>query len=180
MNSKHWRMLVNTFWTSRVAIAARIAEERRCPESWNELTAPEDYDLPLDKVEYQIRPAKWPWQVYIIWLRADLTFPISLADLQARGSGPSRVSWLALDRAPPRRSPPRIRRAAAFVAHCGSSGVTVVQRSGYMRGTIGIRCLNGELNQLEHSVPKQDRPRYRQADSDSNHHRWPKRTSVCL
>jgi hypothetical protein len=66
MNSKHWRMLVNTFWTSRVAIAARIAEERRCPESWNELTAPEDYDLPLDKVEYQIRPAKWPWQVYII------------------------------------------------------------------------------------------------------------------
>ena len=100
--------------------------------------------------------------------------------LQAQGSGPSRVSWLALDRAPPRRSPPRIRRAAAFVARCGSSGVTVVQRSGYMSGTIGIRCLNGELNQLEHSVPKQDRPRYRQADSDSNHHRWPKRTSVCL
>ena len=31
------------------------------------LTAPEDYDLPLDKVEYQIRPAKRPWQVYIIW-----------------------------------------------------------------------------------------------------------------
>ena len=58
----------NTFtdWTSRVAIAARVAEERRRPESWNELTTREDYDLPLDKVEYQIRPAKWPWQVYII------------------------------------------------------------------------------------------------------------------
>ena len=55
----------NTFtdWTSRVAIAARVAEERRRPESWNELTTPEDYDLPLDK---EIRPAKWPWQVYII------------------------------------------------------------------------------------------------------------------
>ena len=59
-------MLVNTFWTSRVAIAARISEEQRCPESWNELAAPEDYDLPLDKIDYQIRPAKWPWQVYII------------------------------------------------------------------------------------------------------------------
>ncbi len=58
----------NTFtdWTSRVAIAARVAEERRRPESWNEMTTPEDYDLPLDKIEYQIRPAKWPWQVYII------------------------------------------------------------------------------------------------------------------
>lgn len=58
----------NTFtdWTSRVAITARVAEERRRPESWNELTALEDYDLPLDKAEYQIRPAKWPWQIYII------------------------------------------------------------------------------------------------------------------
>jgi hypothetical protein len=54
-------------WTSRAAIAARIAEEQRYPvESWNELTAPEDYDLPLDKIEYRIRPAKWPWLVYII------------------------------------------------------------------------------------------------------------------
>ena len=58
----------NTFldWTSRVAIAASIAEEQRRPECWNELTTPEDYDLPLDKAEYQIRAAKWPWQVYII------------------------------------------------------------------------------------------------------------------
>ena len=35
-------------------------------ESWNELAAPEDYDLSLDKIEYQIKPAKWPWLVYII------------------------------------------------------------------------------------------------------------------
>ncbi len=56
---------VFTDWTSRTAIAARIAEERKV-ESWNELAAPEDYDLSLDKIEYQIRPAKWPWLVYII------------------------------------------------------------------------------------------------------------------
>ena len=56
-----------TDWTSRSAIAARIAEERDCPvESWNDLTAPEDYDLSFDKIEYQIRPAKWPWLVHII------------------------------------------------------------------------------------------------------------------
>jgi hypothetical protein len=51
--------------TSRTAIAARIAEERQV-ESWNELAAPDDYDLSFDKIEYQIRPAKWPWLVYII------------------------------------------------------------------------------------------------------------------
>ena len=57
---------VFTDWTSRAVIAARIAEERWNPvESWNELAAPEDYDLSLDKIEYQIRPAK-PWLVYII------------------------------------------------------------------------------------------------------------------
>ncbi len=56
-----------TDWTSRAAIEARIAEERQNPvESWNELVAPEDYDLSFDKIEYQIRPAKWPWLVYII------------------------------------------------------------------------------------------------------------------
>ena len=61
--------MVNMFmdWTSRTAIAARIEEERHHPvESWNELTVPEDYDLPLEKVEYQMRPARWPWLVYII------------------------------------------------------------------------------------------------------------------
>lgn len=51
--------------TSRTAIAARIAEERRCPESWNELTTPEDHDRPTE-VKDQMRAAKWPWQVYII------------------------------------------------------------------------------------------------------------------
>ena len=54
-------------WTSRAAIAARTAEEQRHPvEGWNELTAPEDYELPFDKIEYQVKPAKWPWLVYII------------------------------------------------------------------------------------------------------------------
>jgi hypothetical protein len=54
--------------TSRTAIAARIAEERQNPvESWNELAAArEDYDLSFDKVEYEIKPAKWPWLVHII------------------------------------------------------------------------------------------------------------------
>ena len=51
---------VFTDLTSRTAIAARIAEERPEVESWNELAAPDDYDLSFDKVEYQIRPAKWP------------------------------------------------------------------------------------------------------------------------
>jgi hypothetical protein len=56
-----------TDWTSRTAIAARIAAERQSPvESWNELTVPEDYDLSFDKIEYQIKPAKWPWLVHII------------------------------------------------------------------------------------------------------------------
>ena len=70
MNSKQLEVpMANIFtdWTSRAVIAASIAEERWNPvESWNELAAPEDYDLCLDKIEYQIRPAKWPWQVYII------------------------------------------------------------------------------------------------------------------
>jgi hypothetical protein len=54
--------------TSRTAIDARIAEERQNPvESWNELTvAREDNDLSFDKVEYEIKPAKWPWLVHII------------------------------------------------------------------------------------------------------------------
>ena len=61
--------MANVFadWTSRAAIASRIAEEQRnSVESWNELEAPEDYDLSFEKIEYQIRPAKWPWLVYII------------------------------------------------------------------------------------------------------------------
>jgi hypothetical protein len=70
MNSKRLEALMaNAFtdWSSRAAIASRIAEEQLNPvKSWNELEAPEDYDLSFDKVEYQIRPAKWPWLVYII------------------------------------------------------------------------------------------------------------------
>ena len=61
--------MANVFadWTSRAAITARIAEEQQhSVESWNELEAPEDYDLSFDKIEYQIRPAKWPWLVHII------------------------------------------------------------------------------------------------------------------
>lgn len=46
--------------------AGRLSPQRHPVESWNELTAPEDYDLSFDKIEYQIRPAKWPWLVYII------------------------------------------------------------------------------------------------------------------
>jgi hypothetical protein len=46
-------------WTSRAAIDARIAEEQQHPVgSWNELIVPEDYDLSLEKIEYQIKPAK--------------------------------------------------------------------------------------------------------------------------
>jgi len=46
--------MANAFidWTSRAAIATRIAEEQRHPvESWNEPTAPKDYDLSFDKIE---------------------------------------------------------------------------------------------------------------------------------
>ena len=46
--------MANTFidWTSRAAIAARIAEEQRHPvESWNELTALEDSDPSFDACE---------------------------------------------------------------------------------------------------------------------------------
>ena len=52
-------------WTSRVAIAARIAECRR-PQNWNELTLPGDYHLPFGKAEAQAKAARWLWQSYII------------------------------------------------------------------------------------------------------------------
>ena len=51
--------------TSRVAIAGRVAEERR-PESWNELTIPGDYHMPFGKTEAQTKATKWLWQVYVI------------------------------------------------------------------------------------------------------------------
>jgi hypothetical protein len=48
-------------WTSRVAIAGRIAERRR-PQSWNELTIP-GYHLPFGKAQAKTEAAKWLWQV---------------------------------------------------------------------------------------------------------------------
>ena len=54
----------NTFmnWTSRVAIAGRIAERRRL-ENCSELAMPGDYHLPFGKTEARAEAAKWVWQV---------------------------------------------------------------------------------------------------------------------
>lgn len=52
-------------WTSRVAIAGRVAEERHS-ESWNELTIPGDYHTPFGKTAAQTKAARWLWQVYVI------------------------------------------------------------------------------------------------------------------
>ena len=52
-------------WTSRVAIAGRIAEYRRL-QNWNELTTLGDYHLPFGKVDAQARAVRWLWQTYII------------------------------------------------------------------------------------------------------------------
>ncbi|MFZ0096448.1 MAG: hypothetical protein WB540_12125 [Pseudolabrys sp.] len=52
-------------WTSRAAIAGRVAEERRS-ENWNELTIPGDYHLPFGKADAQTKAAKWLWPVYLI------------------------------------------------------------------------------------------------------------------
>jgi hypothetical protein len=48
--------------TSRVAIAGRIAEERR-PQDWNELTTPGDYHPPFGENEAKAEAAKWLCQV---------------------------------------------------------------------------------------------------------------------
>ena len=50
-------------WSSRVAIAGRIAEERRLFESWNEPTIPGDYYLPVGKTEARAEAGKWLWQI---------------------------------------------------------------------------------------------------------------------
>jgi hypothetical protein len=63
MNSKQLEAPMANAFTGQ---AGRLSPQRHPVESWNELTAPEDYDLSFDKIEYQIRPAKWPWLVYII------------------------------------------------------------------------------------------------------------------
>jgi len=52
-------------WTSRIAIAGRVAEEHRS-ESGNELTIPGDCHMPFGKAEAQTKAAKWLWQVYVI------------------------------------------------------------------------------------------------------------------
>jgi hypothetical protein len=52
-------------WTSRVAIAGRVAERRRLHET-DELTTLGDYHLPFAKVDAGTKAAKWLWQVYII------------------------------------------------------------------------------------------------------------------
>jgi hypothetical protein len=59
--------MANSFMngTSRVAIAGRVAEERRS-ESSSELTIPGDYHMPFGRAEAQTKAAKWLWQVYII------------------------------------------------------------------------------------------------------------------
>ena len=49
-------------WTSRIAIAGRVAERRRA-HNWNELTIPGDYHLPFGKAEARTEAAKWLWQV---------------------------------------------------------------------------------------------------------------------
>ena len=52
-------------WTSRVAIAGRVAEERRS-ESGNELTLSGDHHMPFGKTEAQTRATKWLWQAILI------------------------------------------------------------------------------------------------------------------
>jgi hypothetical protein len=49
-------------WTSRVAIAGRIAKCRHYQE-WSELTTLPDYHEPFDKAEAQAKAARWLWQV---------------------------------------------------------------------------------------------------------------------
>lgn len=52
-------------FTSRVAIAGRVAEERRS-QSENELTLPGDHHIPFGKTEAQARATKWLWQTILI------------------------------------------------------------------------------------------------------------------
>jgi hypothetical protein len=52
-------------WTSRVAIAGRIAECSR-RQNWDESTVLGDYHLPFGKAEARAKAARWLWQSYII------------------------------------------------------------------------------------------------------------------
>ncbi len=49
-------------WTSRVAIAGRIAQCRHLQER-SELTILADYDEPFGKAEAQAKAARWLWHV---------------------------------------------------------------------------------------------------------------------
>jgi hypothetical protein len=48
-------------WTSRVAIAGRVAETRRQFPSSNESTIQGDYHLPFGKIEARTEALKWIW-----------------------------------------------------------------------------------------------------------------------
>jgi hypothetical protein len=48
-------------WTSRVAIAGRVAETRRQFHSSNESTIQGDYHLPFGKTEARTEALKWIW-----------------------------------------------------------------------------------------------------------------------
>jgi hypothetical protein len=49
-------------WTSRVAIAGRVAEWRRQSYSSNELMIAGDYHLPFGRTEARTEALKWLWQ----------------------------------------------------------------------------------------------------------------------
>ena len=52
-------------WTSRFAIAGRIAECRR-PQNWNELTILGEFLFPFGKAEAKAKAARWLLQSHII------------------------------------------------------------------------------------------------------------------
>ena len=69
-------MLVNTFWSEPGRYRARIGRKNGVAPKVGNQSTPEDYDLPLDKSEYQIRPGEVALAgLQSILLRADLTFP---------------------------------------------------------------------------------------------------------
>jgi hypothetical protein len=49
-------------WTSRVAIAGRVAERRRLSFSSHGLAIRGDYHLPFGKTEAQAEALKWLWK----------------------------------------------------------------------------------------------------------------------
>jgi hypothetical protein len=49
-------------WTSRVAIAGRVAESHRISHSSNEFIVQGDYHLPFGKTEARSEASKWLWQ----------------------------------------------------------------------------------------------------------------------